>query len=121
MESVFNDDEFVDIPIEDQIFKIRKSNRPTRFEDETRDEYKIRMKIMNEYLKHYKRGKFIHISSFLTPLVTNDGTVLTDIKGKIIYNGKSKGVTYVKNQMLQEHTETMKQIKKIIEHGTENK
>jgi|688.fasta_scaffold73794_6 hypothetical protein len=121
MESVFKDDEFVEIPNGDKVHRIRKSNKPQRFEDESKEDYKIRMKVMDQYLKHMKKGKFFHISCFLTPLMTNDGTILTGVKGEPIYNGKTKGVSFVKKEMSGEHKEIVEQIKTIIEHGKEDK
>ena len=83
-------------------------------EDETREEYEIRKKAMNNYKKWKKKNKnMVHVSSMLLPLQVED-KLITDHKGNPVYHQKTKGVTYRKDKEA-EHMDVLKHMQHIAE------
>lgn len=78
--------------------EIYDSFSPARLENETREEYKVRRELLNELYKLKKtRREMVHKSSNLIPLTNEEGKVLI-VQGKPIYIGKTKGITYKKEE-----------------------
>ena len=76
--------------------EVYSSMRPERLEGETKIQYDLRRKF-NEMRKK-SSPEVVHISSFLIPEMTKDGKIKFGVDGKPNYIGKSKGVTYRKNE-----------------------
>jgi hypothetical protein len=67
-----------------------------RIDDESREEYLNRRAFIKQLEKTRKdRLNYVHVSSTLIPLKTNDGKVMI-VDNKPIWIGKTKGETYIK-------------------------
>lgn len=113
---------YSEIIYEGNKIRIYNSFKGERLPEETFDEYRARRKAIKNYELSKKKGAMKHVSSSLIPQMqlnynteTNkfEETVATDDKGKVIFSGKTKGVTYYKNNKEQEHLSLVEHFKKI--------
>lgn len=82
--------------LEIEIIEIYDSLSPKRLEEETYEEYVIRRNLLKEFeKKKSKLRNFIHVSSILLPEINEKGEMVTE-NGKPKWMGKSKGITYKK-------------------------
>jgi len=93
--------EYTVIEHEGKDLKIYNTIKPQRVEEETQEEYKIRRKAIKNYLKN--KEKVIHRSAMLIPKMNDDGEIEFDSQGKPTYIGKTKGVSYKKENKKEEH------------------
>lgn len=106
------------IKIYDSYKPYRLTKQETGVDDETFLEYKVRQKAIKIYTK--KRGKKIHISSMLIPLMTKEGNIILDKEGKPIWVGKTKGTTYKKDELKKEHLNLVEHLKSKIDEQEES-
>lgn len=78
--------------------EIYDSFQPARLENESREEYLLRRKVISDLEKARKKARnYIHISNMLIPATTPDGKVLMNRQTKKpTFIGVSKGLTYIK-------------------------
>ena len=90
--------EKVKLSVRGKEIEIYDSISPKRLEEETREEYILRRKVINDLERARKKARnWQHISVSLIPAQTSDGKVLMDKETKEpMWIGITKGTTYVK-------------------------
>lgn len=103
--------EYQEIKIGGETIKLYNSFKPERLEEETYQEYKYRRQAIANYIKS-KDKNFKHVATMLLPELDEKGElVLTN--GKPNWTGKTKGNSYVKNEVKEEHMGIVEHLKQI--------
>lgn len=90
--------EKVKLSIRGEVIEIYDSMSPGRLEEETREEYVLRRKVISDLEKAKRKARnWEHVSVSLIPAMTKDGKVLMNKEMKEpTWIGVTKGTTYVK-------------------------
>lgn len=114
------EENFITVKIDGKDMRLFNSLELYQVEDETREEFVMRRKLVNKYFKDLKKGKTIHVSSVLIPKmgINSEGKdfVITNLDGNPMFIGKTKGTTYVKQQdpaKEEEHMNLVEHLNKI--------
>ena len=94
--------EYQEIKINGETIKLFNSFVPQRLEEETYLEYKYRRQAIKNYMSS-KDKQFKHVANMLIPKMTPEGNLELDLNKRPIYIGKTKGVSYVKDNKKEEH------------------
>lgn len=105
------------IEYEGRELKIYNTIKPQRLEEETQEEYKVRRKAIKNYLKN--KHNLIHRSAMLIPKMNADGEIEFDQQGKPTYVGKTKGVSYKKENKKEEHLTLVDKLEELKGYGKE--
>src|SRR6056297_3203868 len=101
--------EYESIKYGDGHIKLFNSHKARRLEEhgETYEEYKIRQKAINSYMKNRKSMK--HVATMLIPKMKENGELDLGPNNKPQYIGKTKGNSYVKDkkELKEEHMELL--------------
>ncbi len=91
--------EKVKISYKGKEIEIYDSVQPSRFPEETKEEYHLRRKVLNDLDKAMKKNRnWLHVSTVLIPARTEDGKILKNRgTNEITWLGKAKGNTYIKS------------------------